>query len=100
VTKRALERALKPGTCAGLTISCKPELTLLPFAPAGVAWALSSLSRRQCRWREAWLFVIPAVGIAVLNYVPLVVSVPWRLLIADTYNAFSQPQNGALRPRP
>ena len=51
-----------PGTCAGLTISCKPELTLLAFAPAGVAWALSSLSRRQCRWREAWLFVTPQSG--------------------------------------
>ena len=80
------------GVCAGAALTCKPEYGVLAFGPIAVAWMLASLSERRWLWRPLLLAAMPALAIGVIVYVPIVVMVPWHMLVTDTYRAFSQPQ--------
>ena len=80
------------GVCCGIAVACKPELVLLGAGPAAVAWALASLAERRWLWKPLWLCAGPAVAIAAIVYGPLVMIVPWNLLVSDTYRAVRSPQ--------
>ncbi len=89
---RRLRWMMWSGVCIGLTGLCKPELTLLGIAPTVVGWATLSLAERRWLWRPALAAGVPAATIGGLVYGYLVLTVPWRDLVADTYAAFSGPQ--------
>ena len=80
------------GALAAGAIICKPELTLLGLAPAGVAWALQSSSAGRWRWRPLLLLIVAPLAIAGSVYGVLLWLVPWKFLVTDTYRAFTQPQ--------
>lgn len=80
------------GVCAGAAMAAKPEHGLLAFGPIAAAWMLSSLSERRWRVRTLWLAALPAAVIGAIAYGPFVASVPWHMLVTDTYDAFRQPQ--------
>lgn len=80
------------GVGVGLTMTCKPEQGVLACAPVAVTWMLASLSERRVLWRPLWLAAVPAAAIGAFTYVPIVLLVPWHMLVTDTYQAFSQPQ--------
>jgi hypothetical protein len=76
---------------AGAIVS-KPELSLLSLVPAGVAWALQTWIARRWRWRPLLLLIVPPLTIAGFVYGAMMWLVPWKLLVTDTYRAFTQPQ--------
>jgi hypothetical protein len=76
---------------AGATV-CKPEMTLLGLAPPGVAWAIRSFGAGRWPLRPLLLLIVPPLAIGGLVYGVLVWVVPWKLLVTDTYRAFTQPQ--------
>jgi hypothetical protein len=80
------------GAGVGATMACKPDYGLLVAAPTGVAWLLACASERRWLWRPAWLAVVSALAVGALAYGPIVMTVPWRTQIAETYELFNQPQ--------
>jgi hypothetical protein len=76
---------------AGATVS-KPELILLGLGPAGVAWAIRSFGAGRWPLRPLLLLIVPPLAIGGLVYGVIVWLVPWKLLVTDTYRAFTQPQ--------
>lgn len=92
VTSRRTAWMCGAGVCVGLAMACKPEQGVLACGPVAAAWILASLSERRWLWRPLWLAATPAAIIAAITYGPIVVSVPWHMLVTDTYDAFSQPQ--------
>ncbi|HEU5258769.1 MAG TPA: hypothetical protein VFU28_22430, partial [Vicinamibacterales bacterium] len=76
---------------AGAVVS-KPEMTLLALGPAGVAWAIRSYGAGRWRLRPLLLLIVPPLVSGVLVYGLLLWLVPWKLLVTDTYRAFTQPQ--------
>ena len=92
VTSRRAVWMCLAGVCVGATMACKPEQGVLAFGLVVVTWLLASLSDRRVLWRPLWLATLPALAIGLLTYGPIVASVPWHMLVTDTYRAFSQPQ--------
>jgi hypothetical protein len=80
------------GICIGVTGACKPELVALSAGPTVAAWILASLAERRVLWRPLSLAIAPAVVIGAATYLPIVMTVPWHMLVTDTYEAFRQPQ--------
>jgi hypothetical protein len=80
------------GVWVGASITCKPEYGALGLVTIAVAWLLTAMSERRWSWRPLALAAMPVVGIGAITYVPIVASVPWKMLVTDTYRAFSQPQ--------
>jgi 4-amino-4-deoxy-L-arabinose transferase-like glycosyltransferase len=80
------------GVCVGVTVTCKPELAVQGSATIAVAWMLASLSERRWLWRALAVAAIPAVAIAALTYGAILISVPWQLLITESYRLLNQPQ--------
>lgn len=80
------------GVWVGASITCKPELGALGFATIAVTWTLTAMSERRWSGRPLALAAMPVVAIGAITYGPIVASVPWKMLITDTYRAFSQPQ--------
>jgi 4-amino-4-deoxy-L-arabinose transferase-like glycosyltransferase len=76
---------------AGAAVS-KPEMTLLGLGPAGVAWAIRSFGAGRWPLRPLLLLIVPALAIVGLVYGVILWLVPWKLLVTDTYRAFTQPQ--------
>ena len=76
---------------AGVTVS-KPEMTLLALGPAGVAWVIQSFCAGRWHWRPLLLLIVPPLAIGGLVYGVILWLVPWKLLVTDTYRAFTQPQ--------
>jgi Dolichyl-phosphate-mannose-protein mannosyltransferase len=82
----------RAGVCVGVAAACKPELLLLAVSPVATAWLLSCLWARRWLWRPFMRFAMPALVVVALTYGPIVLIVPWRLLVGDTFRSFSQPQ--------
>jgi hypothetical protein len=76
---------------AGAAVS-KPEMTLLGLGPAAVAWAIRSSGAGRWRLRPLLLLIVPPLAIGGLVYGVILWLVPWKLLVTDTYRAFTQPQ--------
>ena len=80
------------GAGVGASLACKPEYGVLAGAPLAVAWIVACASDRRLAWRPACIAAISALVVAAIAYAPIMMSVPSRTLIADTYELFNQPQ--------
>ena len=81
------------GVCVGASMTCKQELAVQGLAMVAVAWILASLSERRWLWRALGLAALPAVAIGAITYGVLLVSVPWQMLVTETYQMLNQPQS-------
>ena len=80
------------GAGVGAAMACKPEYAVLAGAPAAAGWMLASASARRWLWRPAGLAALTVLIVGAMAYGPILMTVPSRILIADTYELFNQPQ--------
>ena len=83
---------LAAGVSAGFACAFKPELLLLGVIPGSALLGLEAIAVRRIALVHVLAFFAPAAAIIALTYVPLLVTVPWQVLVGDTAVSFRQPQ--------
>jgi 4-amino-4-deoxy-L-arabinose transferase-like glycosyltransferase len=77
------------GVCTGLALITKQELAAAALAAALVALLLNSLSARKPRWRDAALYILPTIFIAITAYGYILNRVSWRTLLDKNHVFFT-----------